>query len=85
MNLLRKKNKETVKGTGVGLDFPRPIDERIAVLEMLLWKYHSKGIPVDVWERMKKNGFVEDYPDGTGGWTKITDVLGKKFNETFNY
>lgn len=88
-NIFKIKKKKAI-GTGPNVEneiasFPRPMDERIAILEMLLWKYHIEGIPPDVYERFKKYKFVEKHSTGTYGWTPITDELGKKFNKEFNY
>jgi hypothetical protein len=67
------------------LNFERPIDERIAILEMLLWKYHTQGIPNDVCERLIKNGFMEDSGKGTLRWTELSNEIGQEFNSKFNY
>ena len=86
MNWIKRKKVNDGKGLQT-LGFIRPIDERIAILEMLLWKYHIKEIPGDVWGRLKENGFVRENNDGSGTWTwtQKTSELGEKFNEIFNY
>jgi hypothetical protein len=67
------------------LNFERQIDERIAILEMLLWKYHTKGIPKDVADRLIENGFMEETPKGTFRWTELSNDIGQEFNSKFNY
>lgn len=67
------------------LNFERPIDERIAILEMLLWKYHIENIPNDVFERLVKNGFMEKTSEGTFRWTELSNYIGHEFNSKFNY
>ena len=67
------------------LNFERPIDERIAILEMLLWKYHIENIPNDVFDRLVKNGFMEKTPKGTFHWTELSNEIGQEFNSKFNY
>lgn len=67
------------------LNFERPIDERIAILEMLLWKYHVENIPNDVFDRLVKNGFMEKTSNGTFRWTELSNEIGQEFNSKFNY
>lgn len=67
------------------LNFERPIDERIAILEMLLWKYHIENIPNDVFDRLVKNGFLEKTSNGTFLWTELSNEIGQEFNSKFNY
>jgi preprotein translocase subunit SecA len=60
--------------------------KRINILEMLLWKYHTKEIPNDVYQRLIKNGYLIKNPrDNTSGWSKETDDLGKQFNDAFDF
>lgn len=66
-------------------NFERQIDERIAILEMLLWKYHTKGIPKDVADRLIENGFMEETSKGTFRWTELSNEIGREFNTKFNY
>ena len=64
--------------------FERTIDERIAILEMLLWKNHISGIPVDVFERLIKYGFmIKD--KGGHMWSDLAIEINNYFNECFNY
>ena len=67
------------------LNFERQIDERIAVLEMLLWKYHTKCIPKDVADRLIENGFMEETTKGTFRWTELSNEIDQEFNSKFNY
>lgn len=82
MKLKKKKHRNTVK---IPLNhFQNENVERMAVLEMLLWKYNIQGIPQPVFKRLVDNGFmVKKY--GGFVWTEVTDEIGKVFNETFNY
>ena len=85
-NIFKKKEEP---GTGPNYNglvkFSRPIDERIAILEMLLWKVHIENIPSDVFDRLVKNGFLEKSHSGGWTWTSVTAELERKFNEEFNY
>jgi hypothetical protein len=67
-------------------NFERQADERIAILEMLLWKYNTKTIPDDVFERLKENGFLEKikYNDSVA-WTDLSKEISDAFNSKFNY
>ena len=67
------------------LNFERLIDERIAILEMLLWKHHIKGIPKDVFNRLVENGFLEKSSSGGYIWTELSKEIAKEFNSKFNY
>lgn len=67
------------------LNFERQIDERIAVLEMLLWKYHIGDIPNDVFNRLVKNGFMEKTAEGAFCWSELSNEIGQEFNLKFNY
>lgn len=67
------------------LNFERPIDERIAILEMLLWKYHNENIPNDVFYRLVDNGFMEETTEGTFRWSESSNEIGKYFNDKFKY
>ena len=90
MNLLRKLfgiSKPALNQPFVShmLNFERPIDERIAILEMLLWKYHTQNIPNDVFDRLVENGFMKKTTEGLFRWTELSNEIGREFNLKFNY
>jgi len=90
MNLLQKlfESIKPALNKPVGrrmLNFERTIDERIAILEMLLWKYHTQEIPNDVFNRLVENGFMEKTRKGTFHWTDLSNEIGEEFNSKFNY
>jgi len=79
------KNNDISFGDGLGLEFDITTDERVAVLEMLLWKYHTEAIPVDVVNRLVLNKFMVKCGSDSYRWTKLSDDIGSKFNKKFNY
>jgi hypothetical protein len=69
----------------IQLDFERKIDERIAVLEMLLCKHHIENIPKDVFKRLVDNDFMEKTYSGGYTWSELSEEISKEFNLKFNY
>lgn len=59
------------------------IQDKIDILEMLLWQNHIEGIPKDVYHRLKDKGFL--VPSSTGGltWSQRALDLDAKFNKNF--
>lgn len=57
--------------------------DKIDILEMLLWQNHIEGIPTDVYHRLKEKGFL--VPSSTGGltWSQRALNLNSKFNKNF--
>ena len=80
-----KRKKKPISSIKLNLkQFDTPNKERIAVLEMLLWKYHIQGIPKPIFKRMVDNCFMVKKDDGFV-WSDVTEEIGEVFNEIFNY
>ena len=85
-NLIKSSNQQcNINDVRRMLNFKRQTDERIAILEMLLWKYHTEGIPNDVCKRLIQNRFMKETSKGTFCWTELSDEIGREFNSKFNY
>jgi len=80
-----KKKVKPKQNTNLTKFTDKPVEERISILEMLLWKNHVKGIPKDVASRLVNNHFLENSSSGGLIWSAEAHELDKRFNKEFNY
>jgi len=60
------------------------IEDRISVLEMLLWKNHIEGIPTEIGDRLVENGWLKHIAHSYE-WSNKAIELSLKFNKCFEY
>ena len=60
------------------------IQERISVLEMLMWKNHTECIPMEIGNRLIYNGWLRGSNSGYE-WSNKAIELSLKFNKCFGY